>query len=115
MARCSRGRRRAVHPGGGQFGDPAAVLSYGRDDERESDDLGVEYASLLGYDAARASEFFVTLRRLGEQSGQALPSFLSTHPDPGEREQTIRRLPPNSPCAAHGCNATPCSRESTES
>ncbi|MEQ9103415.1 MAG: M48 family metalloprotease [Rhodothermales bacterium] len=67
-------------------------LSYGRDDERESDDLGVEYASFLGYDASEGSEFFRTLRRLGEQAGQDLPSFLSTHPDPGEREQTIQRM-----------------------
>ncbi len=67
-------------------------LSYSRDDERESDDKGVEYAALAGYDASRASAFFGTLRRLGEQSGQSLPGFMSTHPDPGEREQTILRL-----------------------
>lgn len=67
-------------------------LRYGRDDERESDDVGVEYAALAGYDAARAADFFGTLRRLGEQSGQSLPAFLSTHPDPGEREQTVARL-----------------------
>lgn len=67
-------------------------LSYGRDDERESDALGVEYASLAGYDAAQGAAFFGTLRRLGEQSGQSLPGFLSTHPDPGEREITVGRL-----------------------
>ena len=64
-------------------------LQYGRDDERESDDLGVEYAALAGYDAAEGSEFFRSLRRIGEEEGQALPGFLSTHPDPGEREETI--------------------------
>lgn len=67
-------------------------LSYSRDDERESDDKGVEYAAMAGYDAARGAAFFSTLRRLGEQSGQSLPGFMSTHPDPGEREQTIARL-----------------------
>jgi len=67
-------------------------LSYGRNDERESDDLGVEYASLLGYDAAEGSAFFRSLRRMSEKSGQEIPSFMSTHPDPGEREQTIQRL-----------------------
>lgn len=66
-------------------------MSYGRDDERESDDLGVEYASLAGYDADEGAEFFRTLKRLGDQSGQDIPSFMSTHPDPGEREQTIHR------------------------
>ena len=65
-------------------------LSYGRDDERESDNLGVEYAARAGYVAAEGSEFFRSLERIGEESGQSLPSFLSTHPDPGEREKTIQ-------------------------
>jgi predicted Zn-dependent protease len=67
-------------------------LRYGRDDERESDELGVEYAALAGYKAEEASGFFVTLRRLGEQSGHSIPSFMSTHPDPGEREVSIREM-----------------------
>ncbi|MDX1740539.1 MAG: M48 family metalloprotease, partial [Rhodothermales bacterium] len=53
-------------------------LRYGRDDERESDELGVEYAALAGYKAEEAAGFFVTLRRLGEQSGHSIPSFMST-------------------------------------
>ena len=65
-------------------------LQYSRDDERESDDLGVEYAAMAGYEAAEGSEFFRTLRRISEKQGQALPGFMSTHPDPGEREQTIQ-------------------------
>lgn len=67
-------------------------LSYGREDERESDDLGVEYASMAGYDASQGSQFFRTLRRLGEQSGQEIPGFMSTHPDPGSRETEIQRM-----------------------
>lgn len=67
-------------------------LKYSRDDERESDRLGVEYAVRAGYDAAEAAAFFHSLERLSEQHGARLPSFLSTHPDPGEREQTIRML-----------------------
>ncbi|MDX1618893.1 MAG: M48 family metalloprotease [Balneolaceae bacterium] len=67
-------------------------LRYGRDDERESDRLGVEYAALENYQAGEGAEFFNTLERLSEQAGQNLPSFLSTHPDPGERESTIRNI-----------------------
>jgi predicted Zn-dependent protease len=67
-------------------------LRYGRDDERESDQLGVEYAALAGYRAEEGAAFFVTLRRLGEQSGQSIPSFMSTHPDPGQREVSIREM-----------------------
>lgn len=77
---------------GGSTVAQLAFLSYGRDDERESDDLGVEYASLQGYEADQAAEFFRSLKRMSESSGQQIPSFLSTHPDPGEREQTIHRL-----------------------
>ncbi|MEZ4700508.1 MAG: M48 family metalloprotease [Rhodothermales bacterium] len=67
-------------------------LRYGRDDERESDDLGVEYASMLGYQSGEGSRFFRSLTRMQEQSGQSIPSFMSTHPDPGEREATIQRM-----------------------
>lgn len=64
-------------------------LSYSRDDERESDRLGVEYAAKTGYAAAEGGQFFTSLKRISENSNQSLPTFLSSHPDPGEREQTI--------------------------
>lgn len=67
-------------------------LSYSRGDERESDELGVEYAARAGYAAAEGSEFFRSLKRIGDKSGQSVPGFLSTHPDPGEREQRIVEL-----------------------
>jgi predicted Zn-dependent protease len=67
-------------------------LRYGRDDERESDDLGVEYASMVGYQSGEGSRFFRSLLRMQEKSGQSIPSFTSSHPDPGEREATIQRM-----------------------
>lgn len=67
-------------------------LQYSRDDERESDQLGVEYAAKQNYVAAEGAEFFNSLERISEQRGQSLPGFLSTHPDPGERSQTIPEL-----------------------
>lgn len=70
-------------------------LSWGRDDERESDRLGVEYSAMKGYEASEGSEFFRSLQRLSAQSGQSLPNFLSTHPDPGDREQEIKRMAAN--------------------
>lgn len=66
-------------------------LSYSRENERESDELGVEYAAKTGYAAAEGAEFFNSLKRISENSNQSLPTFLSSHPDPGEREQTIPR------------------------
>lgn len=68
-------------------------LRYSRDHERESDRLGVEYSALSGYKASEGSEFFVSLKRLTEAAGGAgLPSHLSSHPDPGDREQAIKRM-----------------------
>ena len=67
-------------------------LSYSRDAERESDRLGVEYAAKAGYSAEEGAAFFTSLKRISEEAGQSIPSFLSSHPDPGEREKTIPEL-----------------------
>lgn len=67
-------------------------LSYSRDHERESDRLGVEYAVRAGYDAAEGADFFNSLERMQEQGGQSLPTWQSTHPDPGARGETIPQL-----------------------
>lgn len=84
-------------PGGNilDLGSQAArflFLKYGREDERESDGLGVEYAARAGYRASEGAEFFVSLKRISEQSGEALPNFLSTHPDPASRAESIPEL-----------------------
>lgn len=67
-------------------------LSFSRDQESESDKLGVEYSTRLGYDAHDMANFFRTIGRLSAQSGQSLPNFLSTHPDPANREATVHQL-----------------------
>lgn len=67
-------------------------LKYSRDDERESDKLGVEYAAKQHYKAAEGADFFTTLKRMSAQSGQSIPDWQSTHPDPSEREDRIPRL-----------------------
>ena len=67
-------------------------LKYGRDAESESDALGVEYSSQLGYDATYMAGFFRTIDRLQARSGQEIPDFLSTHPDPLNREARVRAL-----------------------
>lgn len=68
------------------------LLRYSRDDERESDALGVEYAAISGYAAAEGAALFTSLKRISEESGSSIPGFFSTHPDPGEREVTIPRM-----------------------
>lgn len=69
------------------------LLKFSRDAEREADELGVEYSSKIGYDAKQMADFFLTLERQGELSGSAeLPTFLSTHPNPGDRNVTVTKL-----------------------
>ena len=68
-------------------------LKFGRDDERQADQLGVEYSSKIGYDATHMASFFKTLERQGAKSGAGeIPEFLSTHPNPGDREATVGKL-----------------------
>ncbi len=67
-------------------------LKFSRDQESESDQLGVEYATKLGYDAHKMAGFFHTIARLSERSGASLPTFLSTHPNPENREQRVHQL-----------------------
>jgi predicted Zn-dependent protease len=88
-----------VAPDLAQFAETASqglgllFLKFGRDAERESDRLGVEYSSKIGYDAQEMAGFFQTLQRKSEESGSAeLPGFLSTHPNPGDRNRTVSKL-----------------------
>lgn len=64
-------------------------LKFGRDDERESDTLGVRYSLEQGYDPREMAVFFQVLDRMGERSGSSVPGWLSTHPQPEDREQRI--------------------------
>lgn len=65
-------------------------LSFSRDDEREADRLGVEYSSKLGYDAHKMADFFKVLKRMSlSESEGGVPTFLSTHPDPGDRYNDV--------------------------
>ncbi len=65
------------------------MLKNSRSHESESDKLGVEYSSKIGYDATKMAAFFGTLKSLSAKSGQSIPTFMSTHPDPGQREQKV--------------------------
>lgn len=86
-------------PGLAQYGEAASqglgllFLKFGRDDERESDRLGVEYSSKIGYDASEMADFFQTLQRQQQASGsEGIPDMLSSHPNPGDRYETVHQL-----------------------
>lgn len=74
-------------------------LKFSRDDEREADDLGLRYMTRGGYDAAEMPGVFAMLQSVSDASGGGgLPNWLSTHPDPTDRQERIERrldsLPP---------------------
>lgn len=72
-----------------EFGASMLFLKFSRDDERQADDLGVEYGSKSGYDTYRMAAFFETLERLNPAGSSGLPDWFSTHPDPGNRVTAI--------------------------
>jgi predicted Zn-dependent protease len=68
-------------------------LKYGRDDEKQADDLGFRYALADGYDTREMAGVFEMLERDAAMSGQGrLPEWQSTHPDPGNRIQDVQGL-----------------------
>ena len=66
-------------------------LKFSRDHESQSDYLGVEYSTEIGYDAREMAHFFETIGRLSGGGG-AIPDFLSTHPNPDDRFDNVREL-----------------------
>ncbi|WKN45573.1 M48 family metalloprotease [Tunicatimonas pelagia] len=87
-----------ISPELAQFADAAQqgigllFLKFGRDDEKQSDKLGVEYSTKIGYDADEMANFFNTLDRMRGDAGQSVPTFMSTHPDPADRQQKVQQL-----------------------
>jgi predicted Zn-dependent protease len=76
-------------------------LKYSRDDETQSDDLGLRYMSAAGYAPSEMPRVFHTLARQTQvQGGARAPEWQSTHPAPENREgrmqAEIAKLPPQS-------------------
>lgn len=63
-------------------------LSYGREAETESDKFSVVYLYPTEYDARGAARFFEKLLESGQTGG---PEFLSSHPNPGNRVEEIKK------------------------
>ena len=68
------------------------LLKYSRDQEAESDRLGVEYATRNGFDAHAMADFFHTIGAMSAQTGHAVPTYLSTHPHPEQRYERVNQL-----------------------
>jgi predicted Zn-dependent protease len=75
-----------------QLGVGMLFLSFSRDNERQADELGVEYASKAGYDGKELAGFFETLERMNPGSDRSgLPGWFSTHPSPEDRVVAVRK------------------------
>ncbi len=67
-------------------------LKFSRSNESQSDKLGVQYSTKIGYDAHQMAGFFKTIQRIQVQAGASVPNMLSTHPDPGDRFNRVHEL-----------------------
>jgi predicted Zn-dependent protease len=68
-------------------------LSFSRDDETQADQLGVEYSSKMGFDAQKMADFFRVLEKMSLAESQGgVPTWMSTHPDPGDRQTAVRAM-----------------------
>jgi predicted Zn-dependent protease len=76
-----------------QQGLGVLFLKFGRDDENEADELGLRYMTREHYDPREMIEVFGVLDRVTSAAGAGrMPEWLSTHPDPGNRQTHIQEL-----------------------
>ena len=69
-----------------------AILPFSRLHESESDEMGLIFMAMAGYDPQVAPAFW---ERMAEASGgNAPPVFLSTHPSPQQRVAKLKELMP---------------------
>jgi len=64
-------------------------MKYGRDDELQSDRLGVEFLAEAGYDPRAMLHVMEILEQAS--GGARQPEFMSTHPNPGNRIEEIQQ------------------------
>ena len=61
-------------------------LKFGRDDERQADRLGAEYAIASGWDPHGVGDMLRTLGRIADTTDRrGIPNWLATHPEPADR------------------------------
>lgn len=86
----------------GRVAGAGVIASYGRDQERQADQIGQDLEANAGWDPAGLADFLTTLDRDGKlRTGKSRnPSFLDSHPQPGERASVARARAPELPRGA---------------
>jgi len=81
-----------------QIGSELVSLQFSRTDEAQADEYSVKYLCPTKYHADGAAYFF---QKIVDQGGSSTPAFLSTHPNPDNRIENIKKN-----AADGGCTAT---------
>jgi hypothetical protein len=71
-------------------GAGSVFTKYSRDAETEADMVGAQIIYDAGYDPQAMVTFFQKLK--AQQGGKSGPSFLASHPDPGNRAQNVSSI-----------------------
>ena len=75
----------------GTFAGGLAMLSYSREDEMESDRLGIEYSHKAGFSPLGVGRIMTMFERLGgSKSNETIATVLSTHPASETRTKQAR-------------------------
>jgi len=83
---------------GAMTASQSAMLNYSRIDENEADHQGFQYLTKAGYAPQGMVDAFQKLRRKSRMSGGGnIPTYLSTHPDIGDRITNIAARIDSSP------------------
>jgi predicted Zn-dependent protease len=76
----------------------SAMLNYSRIDEREADQVGMNFLVAAGFQPEGMIGAFQKIRRKQYLAGSSVPQYLSTHPDVAERigylQDRVNRLTP---------------------
>ena len=82
------GRTGAILATGTELTAGGVLLKYSREFEREADLFGAQLMARAGYDPRDMASMFQTIERQGGSRG---PEWLSSHPNPANRAQSIAR------------------------
>ena len=70
------------------------LLPFSRKHEAEADEIGLYLMAMAGYNPAEAVPFWQRMNAKAGGGGARPPEFLSTHPDPKKRSETLKGLQP---------------------